>query len=507
MGMIEYNDKFQKALDLLRNGKDPLFITGNAGTGKSTLLSLFLKTSQQNVVVLAPTGVAALNVKGVTIHSFFGFKPGITVEDAKKKGYKAKNGALLKSVKMIIIDEISMVRADLLDCIDAYLRAALKSRKPFGGIRMVFIGDLYQLSPIVQSQEKAFFETVYESPYFFSAKVMREASFELVELEKIYRQNDVSFIEVLNAIRKNSVTEEQLGFINQRVIAFHDDGFIHLTTTNREVNQINEEKLNKLPGKLHTFKAFIEGEFNPANSPTSEELKIKVDSQVMLLTNQPDGLWVNGTIGTVIGIQGEEIRIKTQEDETISVGQHTWDLYEYRLNETSSSLVQDVIGSFTQFPLCLAWAITVHKSQGKTFDRAIVDLSGSFATGQAYVALSRCRSFDGLVLKKPVKKGHIRVDLHVVNFLTKWQYAISDKNCSLDEKASLIKKAIEESSQVRIVYLKSNDEKSSRLVQPLTMGIMEYKNKKYLGMEAYCTKRQENRVFRIDRILEISFNN
>ena len=502
--MIEYNDKFQKALDLLKTGKNPLFITGNAGTGKSTLLSLFLKSHNKNVVVLAPTGVAALNVKGVTIHSFFGFHPGITVENAKKKGQKAKNGALLRSVEMIVIDEISMVRADLLDCIDAYLRAAFKSRQPFGGIRMVFIGDLYQLSPIVQSQEKAFFETVYDSPYFFSAKVMKEASFELVELEKIYRQSDLAFIEVLNAIRKNSVTDQQLDFINQRVIPIQDEGFIHLTTTNREVQQINEEKLSKLPGNLHIFKGSADGEFNPASSPTSEELRIKVDSQVMLLTNQPDGLWVNGTVGTVTRIQDNEIQIETQDGETITVGQHTWDVYEYRLDEKSSSLVQDVIGSFTQFPLCLAWAITVHKSQGKTFDRAVVDLSGSFATGQAYVALSRCRSFEGLVLKKPVKKGHIRVDPHVVNFLTKWQYAISDKNCSLDDKTNLIKKAIEENSPIKIVYLKSNDEKSSRIVQPLTIGIMEYQHKKYLGMEAYCTQRQENRMFRVDRILELT---
>ena len=296
---------------------------------------------------------------------------------------------------------------------------------------------------------------------------MREASFELVELEKIYRQSDASFIEVLNAIRKNSVTEEQLDFINRRVIPIQDEGFIHLTTTNREVHRINQEKLEKLPGKLHIFKAFAEGEFNPANAPTSEELSIKVDSQVMLLTNQPEGLWVNGTVGIVTRIQDEEIIIETQDGETISVGQYTWDLYEYRLDK--NSLVQDVIGSFTQFPLCLAWAITVHKSQGKTFDRALIDLSGSFATGQAYVALSRCRSFDGLVLKTPVKKGHIRVDPHVVNFLTKWQYEISDKNCSLDEKTHLIKKAIEDNSPIKIVYLKSNDEKSSRLVQPLIL--------------------------------------
>jgi ATP-dependent exoDNAse (exonuclease V) alpha subunit len=504
MQKIEYNDKFKQALDQMKTGQNPLFITGNAGTGKSTLLSIFLKNNKKNVVVLAPTGVAALNVKGMTIHSFFGFQPGITVDKAREKGNKVKNNSLLRSMEMIIIDEISMVRADLLDCIDAYLKAAFRKKLPFGGIRMVFIGDLYQLSPILVSQEKAVFETLYESPYFFSAKVMKEVSFELLELEKIYRQKDISFIEVLNAIRKNSVTEEQLAFINKRVIKVEDEGFIHLTTTNKEVSRINEEKLEKLPGKLYTFNAIIEGEFNASNSPTAEGLKIKKQSQVMLLTNHPEGLWVNGTVGTVTGIDDEEIIIETQDGETISVGQHKWDLYQYRLDEKSSSLVQDVIGSFIQYPLCLAWAITVHKSQGKTFDRAIVDLSGSFATGQAYVALSRCRSFDGLILKKPVQKGHIRVDPHVVRFLTEWQYEISDKNCSLEEKTNLIKKAIEEKGQVKMVYLKSNDEKSSRQVKPLTIGIMEFKDKKHLGMEAYCTKRNENRTFRIDRILELS---
>ncbi|HEV3251909.1 MAG TPA: DEAD/DEAH box helicase, partial [Puia sp.] len=421
---IEYNDKFQQALDLLKNGKNPLFITGNAGTGKSTLLSLFLKNNRKNIVVLAPTGVAALNVKGVTIHSFFGFHPGITIENAKEKGRKSKNISLIRSIEMIIIDEISMVRADLLDCIDAFLRVALKKQQPFGGIRMVFIGDLYQLSPVVQGQEKAFFQIIYESPYFFSAKVMKEVSFELLELEKIYRQKDLAFIEILNAIRKNSVTEQQLEFINQRVIPTEgkEEGFIHLTTTNKAVFQINEEKLQKLPGKLYTFKANADGEFNKDQAPTAEELRIKKQSQVMLLTNHPDGLWVNGTVGIVMGIQNDEIMIETQEGETISVGRHQWDLYKYRFDEKTSSLTQDVIGSFTQYPLCLAWGITIHKSQGKTFDKAMIDLSGSFATGQAYVALSRCRSFEGLILKKPVKKGHIHVDSQVVRFLTEWQY-------------------------------------------------------------------------------------
>jgi ATP-dependent exoDNAse (exonuclease V) alpha subunit len=400
-----------------------------------------------------------------------------------------------------------MVRADMLDCIDAFLRSARKRKKPFGGMRMVFIGDLYQLPPVLLTQEKPFFEQKYESPYFFSSTVMREASFELVELEKIYRQSDAAFIEVLNAIRKNCATDEQLAFINQRVIPFDDteEKWIHLTATNKAADEINEKKLQKLSSELHTSAAEIDGEFEPSHAPTDTELKIKVGAQVMLLTNQPDGLWVNGTVGTVVEIQKKEILIQKEEGEQVFVEPHKWILYKYRLDEGTSRLAQDEVGSFTQYPLCLAWGITIHKSQGKTFDRSVVDLSRSFAPGQAYVALSRCRTFNGLFLKTAVKKEQIRTDHKVVKFLTNWQYVLAGKKCSLEERIKLIEQAIEEKRSLNMVYLKSNDEKSSRIIHPIFIGPMEFKSKQYTGMKAYCTKAKEERLFNVDRILELKF--
>ena len=422
MQEIEYNDPFRRALHLLESTNELVFLTGKAGTGKSTLLMLFQKKTKKNVVVLAPTGVAALNVKGMTIHSFFGFHPGITVEKAASKGRKLKDTALLHSTDMIIIDEISMVRADLLDSIDAFLRAALKTQIPFGGMRMVFIGDLYQLPPVILSQEKPYFDELYKSPYFFSAKAMENTSFALVELEKIYRQNDHAFITVLNAIRENSASDEQLAFINQRVLPINErEGkYIYLTATNKDANQINEEKLQKLPGKLYSFTATTDGDVDPSLNPTDRELKLKIGAQVMLLTNNPEGLWVNGTVGTIEDISSGKILIETQEGRKFSVTHHEWPLYEYRVDETTARLIREETGTFTQYPLCLAWGITIHKAQGKTFDQAIVDLSRAFAAGQAYVALSRCRSFDGLILKSPVKKRQILIDQHVVEFFKKF---------------------------------------------------------------------------------------
>jgi ATP-dependent DNA helicase PIF1 len=502
MQQIDYNSQFLSALELLEKGEKPLFITGKAGTGKSTLLSLFLGQTKKNVVVLAPTGVAALNVKGSTIHSFFEFNPGITVEKAKEKGRRVKETALIHSIEMIIIDEISMVRADLLDCIDVFLKAALKVNEPFGGIRVVFIGDLYQLPPVLRSDEKTYFEQIYNTPYFFSSKVMEEASFDLIELEKIYRQNDVAFIEVLNAIRKNCATDEQLAYINQRVVPFEGEG-IYLTSTNKAAAEINEAKLQQLKTELHTFAASTEGEFEQSHAPADFDLRIKVDSQVMILNNHPEGLWVNGTVGKVVEIKEKGILVKKEEGGKVLVEPYKWTVYKYRLEETTGKLAQEEVGSFKQYPLCLAWGITIHKSQGKTFERAIIDLSRSFAAGQAYVALSRCRTFEGLHLKVPVRKDQIRIEPSVVKFLTTWQYELAKKKCSLEERIRLIEKAISEKKMVSLVYLKSNDEKSTRNVQPLSVGPLIYQNRKYIGMQAYCMKRGETRLFNVDRILEI----
>jgi ATP-dependent exoDNAse (exonuclease V) alpha subunit len=505
---IVMDEYFEKAFSFLENAQESLFLTGRAGTGKSTLLSYFIEHTKKNIVVLAPTGVAALNVKGETIHSFFHFKPGVTLEDAKKEARKVKKKEFYQSIEIIIIDEISMVRADLLDCVDIFLKTLFSSKKPFGGIRMVFIGDLYQLPPVVSREDREYFEQMYESPYFFSSQVMKDRAFRprFIELEKIYRQSDEIFISILNSIRKNSLSEEELIHLNKRsFLPEKDEGCLYLTTTNASATKINEEKLAALQGRLYEYEADMEGDFDPKASPTDCTLKLKVGAQVIFLTNQSEGLWVNGTLGKVVSISQDRIFVQTEEGQEVAVKRFNWTLYKYDFDAKSKKLCQEEVGSFHQYPLKLAWALTIHKAQGKSFDKVILDLErGSFAHGQTYVALSRCRSIEGVFLKKPLQKSHILMDYRVVSFLTEYQYALSEENCSIEEKVLLIEQAIRERRAIQMVYLKRDDQKSNRKILPQFVGEMEYNNKKYLGIKAYCTQREEDRIFRVDRILELS---
>jgi len=511
MQKIEINPQFQAALDLMENTSQNLFITGKAGTGKSTLLSYFMEKTKKRVPVLAPTGVAALNVKGETIHSFFKFVPGVTLETARKKGSKTKHDSLYSEIDAIVIDEISMVRADLLDCMDVFLRASRRKKAaPFGGVQMIFIGDLYQLPPVVVSEEREHFKQVYASPYFFAAKVIEDKKFKMqfIELEKIYRQKDEEFISILNAIRNNSITDDQISFLNkqaQKQVPKNDKGYIYITTTNKSADEINNYKLQQLDTRLYSFSAQTVGKFEMKNAPTDFDLNLKSGAQVMFLTNNVEGLWVNGTIGTVVSISADEaILVETQEGELVSVAPYSWTMYKYIFDATNGSLGQEKIGSFIQYPLKLAWAITIHKSQGKTFDRAIIDFgNGTFAHGQAYVALSRCRSFSGVILKQLFKKAHVIMDRQVIKFLTKFQYAISEETCSLEDKIAIIQKIIDKKDTLEILYLKNNDEKSRRIIEPFFVGEMEYKNVKYIGIQAFCQQSKAKRTFRVDRILEI----
>jgi ATP-dependent exoDNAse (exonuclease V) alpha subunit len=509
---IEINDQFKKTLNLLENTQKNILITGRAGTGKSTLLDYFVNHTKKDVVVLAPTGVAAVNVQGQTIHSFFGFKPGITLDKVKK--IYGLNSELYKAVDTIIIDEVSMVRADLLDCVDKFLRLNGKNKnKSFGGIQMVFIGDLYQLPPVVKGKEREVFKTHYESPYFFDTHAFKNFNVEFVELEKVYRQTDQKFINLLNAVRNKSVTASDLNKINKRLDPDFepnpDDFYINLTTTNKLSDEINSKELGKLNSKLFTFNGKIKGNFDKSYLPTDEILNVKADSQVMLLNNDQAHRWVNGTVGKITAIKEDDdkkavIKVKLEDGKTVDVKRHKWDLSRVVYNREIKKLESEVIGSFTQYPLRLAWAVTIHKGQGKTFDKIIVDIgSGTFTHGQAYVALSRCTSLQGIVLKKPIEKKHIWMDWKVVRFLTQFQYDISEKILSLDEKIRLIKMAIKSNSNLNIVYLKSNDQKSKRLISPKKIGTMEYMQKSYLGVEGYCFKREDDRVFRVDRILEL----
>lgn len=509
---LDLNEQFQRACFLMAETNKNVFITGRAGTGKSTLLNYFRKNTKKKAVVLAPTGVAAINVSGQTIHSFFKFKPSITLQGVKKKYKDGDEKNLYAKLEVIIIDEISMVRADLLDCVDRFLRLNGPDKtSPFGGIQMIFIGDLYQLPPVVIGHEREIFREHYKSPYFFSANVFENLEMEMVELEKIYRQTDDEFIRLLNTIRNNSAEEIDLAALNERCdpefSPAADDFYICLTSTNDQADKVNREELQKLRGKKHVFSGFTEGEFGKEYLPTALELELKIGAQVMMLNNDSGGRWVNGTIGKIIDIQmgemGEEIIVVDLDNgKRVEVSQHTWEISKFFLKD--GQLDSEMIGSFTQYPLRLAFAVTIHKSQGKTFQKVIIDIGrGTFAHGQMYVALSRCTTFEGMVLRKPIQKHHIRMDYEVVKFITRYQYETAEKQLSREDKIEMIQEAIERGLGLEITYLKAKDEKSRRTVRPLQISNMEYSGHPFLGMTAYCLTRGAERVFNVDRILEM----
>jgi ATP-dependent exoDNAse (exonuclease V) alpha subunit len=364
---IDFNPQFQKALKLMEESDKNVFITGRAGTGKSTLLEYFRSITKKNIVVLAPTGVAAVNVSGQTIHSFFRFQPGITVKEARRQAEENIN-PIYENLDSIVIDEISMVRADLLDCIDEFLRiTGKKEGAPFGGIQMIFIGDLYQLPPVVRGkEEREIFKDHYDSEFFFDSKAFKSVEFEYVELEKIYRQSDEFFIQLLNGIRNKTITDEEIEFINARYIEDESvlpKNAIHLTTTNEMASRRNEAELFKLRGRLHIFKAEIKGEFDEKSFPTERVLSLKKGAQIMLLNNDPEGRWVNGTIGKIRNIKRSYLLVKLPSGDVEEVYPFTWKNYRFFWNKKTKSVDSEVIGTFTQYPVKLAWAITIHKSQ------------------------------------------------------------------------------------------------------------------------------------------------
>ncbi len=437
--MVELNSEFSQALHLLENTRDHLFITGRAGTGKSTLLSYFRAHSAKNVVVLAPTGVAAVNVNGQTIHSFFHFKPDITVQKVKKMKVTLAASQIYAKLETIIIDEISMVRSDVLDCVDAFLRMyGPQMGRPFGGVQMVFIGDLYQLPPVVAESDKTLFTQYYRSPYFFSAQVFAPPQQSLlagtdnfrlrkIELNKIYRQNNQEFIHLLNSIRDNTAGDYEFNRLNERLRSNFDPSpsefYVYLTTTNAMANTVNERKLEQLSTDNYFFRGVMQGSCDEKQLPTALELQIKIGAQVMMLNNDAGKRWINGTIGQVIGVedsgQGEPraIVVKFENGATEHVTPYRWNMYQFKLNKKSQHIESEVVGSFDQYPLKLAWAVTIHKSQGKTFERVILDIgSGTFSPGQLYVALSRATTHEGIVLKRPLAKRHVWHDARVKEF-------------------------------------------------------------------------------------------
>lgn len=418
------SDEFKDILKVLEEERKNVFITGRAGTGKSTLLQLFRKTSKRRIAVVAPTGIAALNVKGQTIHSFFKFPPKMMVQEDIRK---LRSSSLYKKLEVLVIDEISMVRADMMDNIDLFLRRNREINLPFGGVQLVVFGDLFQLPPVIAGPvEREFLGKRYKSPYFFSSRVLkRELNIEMIELQKVYRQEERRFISMLDDIRLNDIDYDLFEDLNSRHIEdFNsEDYYVTLCSTNRTAHEINDSKLRELDTEEFFYNASVTGEFKESLFPTDFSLMLKLGAQVMFIKNDPDKNYVNGTIAKVVDLTHDEITVtifddKTGDEKVLKIEKQEWELHKYELDaKDQTKFKAKVIGVFKQYPLKLAWAITIHKSQGKTFDRVIIDLGkGAFEFGQTYVALSRCRTFEGIVLKNKIKPTDIRIDHRVLAY-------------------------------------------------------------------------------------------
>jgi len=425
---ISLSQEFSGVLDQLEYTKEHLFITGRAGTGKSTLLQVFRNTTKKRVVVLAPTGIAALNVRGQTIHSFFGFPPRLL---NKSEIEKRKNFRVYVNIDMIIIDEISMVRADMIDNIDYFLRINRNVNAPFGGVQMIFFGDLFQLPPVVSTPfEKQYFQTTYPTPYFFSAQAIHHIELKMVELLHVYRQEERNFINLLDNIRLNSLDYDDFMYLNERHLPapLEDDFFITLCSRNDVANRINENELKSIQLPEVAYQATVAGEFNPQLYPTEFNLILKEGAQVMFVKNDLQKQFVNGTIGIVTETNYERIMVRIPDengsDKTIEVDRQEWEILKYENDaEKPQQITTKVVGTFKQYPLKLAWAITIHKSQGKTFDRVIIDMGGgAFESGQTYVALSRCRTLEGVILKQPLRNRDIIVDDRITEYYEQVKY-------------------------------------------------------------------------------------
>ena len=413
--------EFNAILDEMENDTAHLVVTGKAGTGKSTLLNLFRQTTRKNVVILAPTGIAALNVRGQTIHSFFKFPPRLLTPADLRHIYPIAK--ILRKLEILVIDEMSMLRADLMDAIDGSLRLHRRSEEPFGGVRLILFGDMYQLPPVISSREEyAYFYQQYGSPYFFSSQVWQELDqVNYIQLTQVFRQTDHRFINLLDDIRHHQLDQYGLEELNERYDPdpAYLDGYIYLSPRNATMERINRERLEMLPGQINTFNGELKGEFNARNLPTEQTLFLKPGAQVMVLRNDTGMEYVNGTIGTIVDMEPEEITIcNTANSQLLSIKRAKWEMIEYVLGSgEGASISTRVIGTYTQFPLRLAWAMSIHKSQGQTFDQVVLDMEGgAFEHGQTYVALSRCTTLDGLKLKRRLKPTDFIMDERILDF-------------------------------------------------------------------------------------------
>ncbi len=440
------NPQLQLAYDFVQLTGKHIFLTGKAGTGKTTFLHYLRKHLPKRLVITAPTGVAAINAAGVTIHSFFQLSLGPQVVGITNMQFNQLSGKdkitrfskekrnIIKSMDMLIIDEISMVRADLLDGIDATLRRFRNRDIPFGGVQLLMIGDLQQLAPVVKEDEWDLLKQYYDTPFFFSSIALKKTQYITIELKHVYRQKDETFIKLLNKIRDNKIDNSVINALNARykpeIHTGNDEGYIILTTHNYKAKEINNFRLNKLKGKTHLFKAKVTGNFPEYNYPTDEELQLKVGAQVMFVKNdpEPEKRFYNGKIGKIVAINTDVIKVKCPEDDNaIRVVPLEWQKMKYSLNKETKEITEDVEGVFRQLPLKTAWAITVHKSQGLTFEKAIIDVQQAFAPGQVYVALSRCKSLQGLVLSSPISYQQVKYDSTIEHFTQNFEENQPDK--------------------------------------------------------------------------------
>ncbi len=426
---MKENNALRTAWDFVENTGMSIFLTGKAGTGKTTFLKTVVERSRKHAIVVAPTGVAAVNAGGVTIHSFFQlpftpYVPETKIKDRFEFGKEKRR--LIASLDLLIIDEISMVRSDLLDAVDSVLRRFRDRRRPFGGVQLLMIGDLQQLTPVVTAEEETLLSKYYATPYFFSAKALEQTEYVTIQLETVYRQQDADFVSLLNGIRTGQATQRELDLLNQRYQPSFaprpEEGYIRLTTHNWLADNCNEAELKKLTTPTFTFHAKVEGVFPEYAYPTNHKLELKVGTQVMFVKNDPSSahLFYNGRIGRVTQLASNRICVLCPGDATpIEVEPLEWENVHYKINDETHEIETEVQGKFVQYPLRLAWAITIHKSQGLTFDRVIIDAARSFAPGQVYVALSRCRTLQGLVLSSTLSPHSIINDNRVDGFIAR----------------------------------------------------------------------------------------